>query len=135
MRVVLEVEEKFDAAHHLDFEEAGECMHTHGHTYHVVVGVTGEVRPREGWVMNLKALRKLLKNTLYPFDHRVINDHPAFHATMEPTAENLAVYIGGEMQEKLFELQKGDEPLYINAAYVKVQEGEGGRVIVEYGQG
>jgi 6-pyruvoyltetrahydropterin/6-carboxytetrahydropterin synthase len=116
----LRVKEKFEAAHALCFEEAGECQKMHGHTYTVEVTVSGKVN-KLGWVLNFKELRQMLRHVIKEFDHRTLND------VMEsnPTAENLAQHIFDSLA--VWVLRKSEEAQLVS---VSLQEGEGGVAIV-----
>lgn len=81
----------------------GKCVspYGHGHNYVLRVTVQGERDPRNGMVINIKELDRLLKEITSQFDHKFINlDHPAFE-TRIPTTENLATYIRDSLEERL----------------------------------
>lgn len=112
-RVTVFRKEHFNAAHRLfrpDWDEAtnarvfGKCAlpHYHGHNYELVVKVTGEIDPETGYVIDLKLLSDLIQQEVIErFDHRNLNlDTPEF-ATLNPTAEHIAVVIHGLLRPHL----------------------------------
>ncbi len=66
----------------------------HGHNYELTVSVTGEIDPETGYVMDMKQLADLISEHVeVRFDHKNLNlDVPEF-ASLNPTAENIAVMI------------------------------------------
>lgn len=97
--------EHFNAAHRLhnpawDDETNrrifGKCNnpHYHGHNYELTVKVTGFTNPDTGYVMDMKVLSDVIQQQIiHRFDHRNLNlDCPEF-ATLNPSAENIAVVI------------------------------------------
>jgi len=87
----------FDAAHALE-HYPGECSRLHGHTWDVEVTIVGHTLDRIGIVYDFKTLRDDLARVLEPLDHGYLNDVPPFDA-MNPTAENLARHIYGQLSE------------------------------------
>lgn len=85
----------FDAAHALH-GYPGECRELHGHTWDVEVVVRGSVLDEIGIVYDFKTLKDDLAAVLDPLDHAYLNDVPPFD-TKNPTAENLARHIYGEL--------------------------------------
>ena len=103
----------FNAAHRLyraDWDEAknlkvfGKCSYPnyHGHNYNLLVSVSGEINPETGFVINLKDLSDIIKETVEEkLDHRNLNlDVPEFQ-NLIPTAENIAVVIWNILREKI----------------------------------
>ncbi len=97
--------EHFNAAHRLHnpaWSEAkndsvfGLCNNPnfHGHNYELVVKVVGEIDPETGYVIDLKILSDLVKaEVIDRFDHKNLNLDTAEFASLNPTAENIAVVI------------------------------------------
>jgi 6-pyruvoyltetrahydropterin/6-carboxytetrahydropterin synthase len=96
-------ESHFNAAHRLhnsswsdekNQEVFGLCNNPnyHGHNYRITVKVTGQIDPETGFVIDTKILGRLLKEQIEnQFDHKNLNlDVPEF-ASLNPTAENIAV--------------------------------------------
>src|ERR1700689_2908263 len=93
--------EHFNAAHRLfnpawddrkNAEVFGKCSnpHYHGHNYELIVKVTGEPDPATGYVMDMKLLSGLIKESvLEKFDHRNLNLDTGYFNDLNPTAENI----------------------------------------------
>jgi 6-pyruvoyltetrahydropterin/6-carboxytetrahydropterin synthase len=113
MKVTVSRHAHFNAAHRLyckDWTEEqnnavfGKCNNAnfHGHNYELIVGVTGEVDPKTGYVIDLKVLKDIIEREVEePFDHKNLNlDVPEF-ANLNPTAENIAVIIWNRMRKNI----------------------------------
>lgn len=113
MKVTVSRHAHFNAAHRLyckDWTEEqnnavfGKCNNAnfHGHNYELIVGVTGEVDPKTGYVIDLKVLKDIIESEVEePFDHKNLNlDVPEF-ANLNPTAENIAVIIWNRMRKNI----------------------------------
>jgi len=61
----------FDAAHYTKGVE-GKCMNLHGHTFKVNVEVEGVVNPETGFVVDFSVLKKIVKEVIKEYDHKVI---------------------------------------------------------------
>jgi 6-pyruvoyltetrahydropterin/6-carboxytetrahydropterin synthase len=105
MKVTVSRSAHFNAAHRLyrkDWDDTrneaifGKCNNPnyHGHNYELIVGVTGEVDPETGYVIDIKILKDVIATEVEArFDHKNLNlDVPEF-AALNPTAENIAVVI------------------------------------------
>lgn len=85
----LTVSESFSASHQLR-NYGGKCERMHGHNFGVEVAVSGTRLSEDTHIlMDFKALRKLLKETLEDFDHRHLNEMDCF-AEHNPSSENIA---------------------------------------------
>jgi len=102
-RVSVYRKEHFNAAHRLhnpawdeekNYAVFGKCNNPnyHGHNYELVVKITGEPSPETGFVMDLKFLSDLIKETVIEkMDHKNLNlDVPEF-SDLNPTVENIAI--------------------------------------------
>jgi 6-pyruvoyltetrahydropterin/6-carboxytetrahydropterin synthase len=112
--------EHFNAAHRLhnpawdeekNYAIFGKCNNPnyHGHNYELIVKVTGEPSPETGFVMDLKFLSDLIKETVIEkMDHKNLNlDVPEF-SHLNPTAENISIVIYEILRKKIddkFDLQ------------------------------
>lgn len=97
--------EHFNAAHRLHnpawSEERNDAVfglcnnpHYHGHNYDLVVKVTGVRNPETGYVIDLKILSDIVKQEVIDrFDHKNLNLDTKEFASLNPTAENIAVVI------------------------------------------
>ncbi len=93
--VILSKEFKFDAAHNL-IHYHGKCEKLHGHTYKLVVKLSGTL-DKEDMIMDFTELKKIVKeNVLNVLDHAYIND-----IIKQPTAENIAIWIWKQLFLKL----------------------------------
>lgn len=95
--------ETFNAAHRLfrkewsDTKNAnvfGKCSHPnfHGHNYVIKVWLEGPVDPVTGYLMDLKALKKIIQDEVCErFDHRNLNVDCEEFKERIPTTENIAI--------------------------------------------
>ena len=105
--------EHFNAAHRLhnpewssekNKEVFGLCNNPnfHGHNYELIVQVIGYPDPETGYVIDTKKLSDLIKiEVLARFDHKNLNLDTSFFATLNPTAENIAVVIYELLRTKI----------------------------------
>lgn len=105
--------EHFNAAHRLhnallsDAENArvfGKCNNPnyHGHNYELIVQVTGLPNTVTGYVIDMKILSDLIKEqVLDKFDHKNLNLDTTEFATVNPTAENIAIVIFNLLRIKI----------------------------------
>ena len=109
------VEHTFAAGHALR-QYRGKCENVHGHNYKVRVVVRGPQLDSIGMLADFVMLKKYLRDACEPMDHVFLNDLPPFDV-LNPTAENMALHIGGEMQRAL-----AANPNRVEVAEVKVWE-------------
>ena len=105
--------EHFNAAHRLfnpgwdmakNDEVFGKCNNPnfHGHNYELVVKVTGAPDPDTGYVIDMKVLSDLVKETvLDKFDHKNLNLDTEYFKKLNPTAENICIVIYELLREKI----------------------------------
>ncbi|ARN76605.1 6-pyruvoyl tetrahydrobiopterin synthase [Nonlabens spongiae] len=120
MRLTAYRKAHFNAAHRLyrknwsdekNEEVFGKCSnpHFHGHNYDLEVGVTGEVDPETGYLIDLKILKDIIRDEVEDYmDHKNLNEEVPEFATMIPTAEHIAYVIYNRIKAKLedrFELE------------------------------
>ncbi len=113
MRVTVNRKAHFNAAHRLynnewtDARNAsvfGKCANPnyHGHNYDLIVSVTGEINPDTGFVMDMKVLKKLIREDIEEqFDHKNLNEEVKEFKTLNPTAENISVVIWNKLRNKI----------------------------------
>jgi len=119
----------FDAAHYLvnpgkSREENMSMFHKcclykddgteepHGHTYHLEVFVTGFVSEENGYIIDFKDLKRILKDgVIEKLDHRMINNIPWFKDTL-PTVENIMHYVWEEIQPAIDALRPNEAWLH-----------------------
>lgn len=103
----------FNAAHRLyrkDWSDEknqlifGKCNnpHFHGHNYDLEVGVTGEVDPETGYLIDLKILKDIIKEEVEDhLDHKNLNEQVPEFKELIPTAEHIAFVIYNRIKAKL----------------------------------
>ena len=104
----------------------GKCNNPnfHGHNYDLFVSVTGYVDEETGYVVDMKVLKKLIKQeVLERFDHKNLNLDTEEFKDLNPTAENIVRII----YEKL---RPGIDPEHS----LRVTLYETKRNFVEYGE-
>ncbi len=127
--------ERFNAAHRLfrteysdekNLEIFGKCSNPnwHGHNYELFVTVKGEVNPKTGFLINLKALSKIIREeVIEKIDHKNINIEVGFMKNKMASTENLAIGVWEQLEKEVSGL---DVTLY----RVKIYESENN--FVEY---
>lgn len=101
----------FNAAHRLyrkDWDEEknalvfGKCSNPnyHGHNYELVVGITGEIDPETGYVIDLNLVKKAIEDEVETaFDHKNLNLEVEEFKTLNPTVENIAAVIWNKLRK------------------------------------
>lgn len=95
----------FESAHQLVGSIYGKCQNLHGHRYHLVVEVEGDVNEL-GWVCDFAELEEITRRcVIAKFDHQNLNDY--FELS---TAENIAKFVfntlDNELKAKSYQLTK-----------------------------
>ena len=106
----------------------GKCNNPnyHGHNYNLEVRLTGPLDPETGYVFDLKALSTVVKReVLDHFDHRNLNLDVADFATLNPTAENIALVIWRRLRPALPAALKLAVTLYETDRNFVEYDGEG----------
>jgi len=105
--------ERFSAAHRLfkpglsDEENAkiyGKCSNPnwHGHNYDLEVVVCGKLNPETGFVIDLNVLKKIIReHVINKVDHKNLNLDTDFMKGIIPSAENIAVAIWNQLENKI----------------------------------
>ena len=114
----------FNAAHRLyrsDWDDEknnavfGKCNNPnfHGHNYELEVGVTGEIDKETGFLIDIVELKTIMKEEIEDYlDHKNLNlDVPEFK-NLNPTMENIAVFIWDKLNAKLLGRFKLSVTLY-----------------------
>lgn len=127
MKVKVSRKAHFNAAHRLyrqDWDEErnrevfGKCSNPnyHGHNYELIVSVFGEIDPSTGFVMDMKVLKELIRTEVEEvLDHKNLNLEVAEFKKLNPTAENIAIFIWNKLRphiapEKLLEVVLYETP-------------------------
>lgn len=126
----------FNAAHRLyrpDWDDQknndvfGKCNNPnfHGHNYALEVGITGEVDPETGYLIDIKKLKTIMKEEVEDYlDHKNLNlDVPEFKV-INPTMENIAILIWNKLRDKLEADFKISVTLYETPRNYAVYNGE-----------
>ena len=82
----------------------GKCNNPngHGHNYVLEVIVAGDPDPNTGYVMDLKELKKIvIENVIKKVDHKNLNLDVEFIRGVIPTAENIAIGIWKQLEDKI----------------------------------
>ena len=95
----LDVIREFSSAHCLK-GYCGNCSEKHGHNWSVQVFIRSEKLDEIGIAVDFKALKRELDALLLTLDHKDLNTVPPFDR-LNPTSENLAMYIYKTLGEKL----------------------------------
>ncbi len=103
----------FNAAHRLyrkDWSEEknkeifGLCSnpHYHGHNYELIVGLTGDVDPETGFLIDLKILKNIIEEEIEEaFDHKNLNEEVPEFANLNPTMENISIVIWKKLRNRI----------------------------------
>ena len=89
----------FSAAHNLR-EVGGKCESLHGHNFVVEVAVQSESLDEGGMVIDFRLLKSKTREVLDSLDHKYLNEL-SFFQNINPSSENLAVYIFGELAKRI----------------------------------
>lgn len=113
MKVTVTRRETFNAAHRLfnknwsdekNVEVFGKCSNPnfHGHNYVLFVSISGEISEETGYVIDLNILKQIIRTEIIELlDHKNLNlDIDAFKE-LNPTVENIAVFIFKTIKNKL----------------------------------
>jgi 6-pyruvoyltetrahydropterin/6-carboxytetrahydropterin synthase len=74
----------------------------HGHTYALEVTVEGDVNPETGYVMDFGQLKRTVRDAIIRrLDRRHLNFDVDFLSGVNPTAENIAVGIWGQLASRV----------------------------------
>lgn len=96
----LTVTQDFSASHQLR-NYGGKCEQMHGHNFGVEVVVEGsELEEKVQYLMDFKVLKHLTGEVLDKLDHHHLNEVDCF-AEINPSSENLAMYIYRQLKGKL----------------------------------
>ncbi len=88
-----------ESAHQLPNVPVGhKCARVHGHSFRVEVHVAGPVDARLGWVMDFADIKEAFDPLFQRLDHHYLNDVAGLE---NPTSENLARWIWGELKPQL----------------------------------
>ena len=113
MKITVYRKAHFNAAHRLHNDALsesenkdifGKCNNPyyHGHNYELIVGVTGEVDPKTGYLIDMKVLSDFIKSEVEDYlDHKNLNEQVEEFKTLNPTAEHIAYVIWQRLKRVL----------------------------------
>lgn len=94
----------FEAAHRLPRVPPGhKCERLHGHSFRVILYVTGQVDESVGWILDFADIKAAFAPTLKRLDHYYLNEVDGLE---NPTSENIARWIWKETRPRLPQLSK-----------------------------
>ncbi|MBW1650284.1 MAG: 6-carboxytetrahydropterin synthase [Deltaproteobacteria bacterium] len=96
----LKVVTNFAAAHQLDLT-GRKCENLHGHNWKIEVFTTGKKLDNSGVLLDFGIIKQNLKNVINNLDHKFLNELPLFTEKFPPSSENIARYIGLEIEKLL----------------------------------
>lgn len=81
----------FEAAHLLpNVPKDHKCGRLHGHSFKVIISVSGPVDPKTGWIVDFSEIKRAFDPLHKLLDHQYLND---IEGLENPTSENLAAFI------------------------------------------
>lgn len=113
MKITVYRKAHFNAAHRLHNDVLsesenkdifGKCNNPyyHGHNYELIVGVTGDVDPKTGYLIDMKVLSDFIKSEVEEYlDHKNLNEQVEEFKTLNPTAEHIAYVIWQRLKRVL----------------------------------
>lgn len=88
-------------------------LYGHGHNYILEVIVAGEVNPKTGYVIDLKKLKRIVREkVISKVDHRHFNFDVEFMKGKIPTVENIAIGIWKLLENEINEGELYSVKLY-----------------------
>lgn len=96
----LKVVTRFAAAHQLKM--VGEkCENLHGHNWKIEVYVGGKELNNAGVLVDFGDIKKYVAEIMKQIDHKFLNELELFNDNVPPSSENIALYIGRTLQDKI----------------------------------
>ena len=72
------------------------CYQLHGHTFSVVVELSGDIDPSKGWVVDFYDIDRIYKDEIHTLlDHKYLND---IKELSNPTTEHIAMWIWRKLE-------------------------------------
>ncbi len=113
MKLTVSRKAHFNAAHRLynsnwsddkNDQVFGKCNNPnfHGHNYELIVSVTGPVNVDTGYVIDMTLLKEIIKQEVEDnLDHKNLNLDVKEFESINPTAENICIYIYNNIKARL----------------------------------
>ena len=93
----------FDASHYMPtFEKGHHYRNMHGHSYEVIIKLSGKVNTKNNWVMDFDEIDSYVKPVISILDHSVLND---IDGLKHPTSENIAKWLWKRIKKKIPNLE------------------------------
>lgn len=108
---------EFDSAHKLR-DYVGKCANLHGHTYQMIVCLSGEHLMPNGMLYDFGDLKTAMAKVVQLLDHHYLNEIPPFDE-INPTAENIAYFAFQTIKVQLHQAAN-QQKLYLK--YVEILE-------------
>lgn len=105
MPVIITKKFTFESAHFIPaFAVGHKCRRMHGHSFKAEVRVAGEINPETGVLMDFADIKAAVKPYIDLLDHDCLNDigeRENIELLKNPTSENIAKWLFGELKPKL----------------------------------
>ena len=113
MKLTVSRKAHFNAAHRLynskwsedkNNQVFGKCNNPnfHGHNYELIVSVTGPVNSETGYVIDMALLKQIIKQEVENnLDHKNLNLDVKEFESVNPTTENICIYIYNNIKTRL----------------------------------
>ncbi|MFP4444709.1 MAG: 6-carboxytetrahydropterin synthase QueD [Desulfosudaceae bacterium] len=108
----LKVLTHFAAAHQLKMVTE-KCENLHGHNWKIEVCVNGRELHSSGVLMDFGELKAHVRTIIERLDHQFLNELEYFANGLNPSSENIAVFIAGQLSEQLKE-----KPVFVSRVSV-----------------
>ncbi len=102
----MEIYKKFniEAAHHLPNVPKGhKCGRLHGHSFQIIIYISGNVGEESGWIMDFADIKTAFKPIYNQLDHYYLNE---IEGLQNPTSENIVKWIWVRLKPNLPNLSK-----------------------------
>ncbi|WP_223788881.1 6-carboxytetrahydropterin synthase QueD [Marinicella meishanensis] len=93
-----------ESAHWLPHVPVGhKCGKLHGHSFKVIITVSGEPDPQLGWIVDFADIKQAFKPIFEQLDHACLNHVVGLE---NPTSEHLAIWIWDHLKPSLAPLSQ-----------------------------
>lgn len=93
-----------ESAHWLpNVPEGHKCGRLHGHSFKVILTVSGEPDEHLGWIIDFADIKSIFKPIYEELDHACLNHIEGLH---NPTSENLVIWIWNKLKPQLPQLSQ-----------------------------
>lgn len=80
-------------------------LNGHGHDYYLEVGITGEINPETGMIINLGKMDSKVNGLLHQLDYKHLNKEVPYFKNVISTGENIIQFLWNEL-DNLFTNQQ-----------------------------